>query len=57
MSYMAREMVAVALRPEDIPPGTCKLGKVGDKEVAIYNVDGQFYANPERMHARWWAVM
>ena len=44
MSYMAREMVAVALRPEDIPPGTCKLGKVGDKEVAIYNVDGQFFA-------------
>lgn len=32
------------LLTDDIPPGTCKLGVVGDKQVAIFNVDGQFYA-------------
>ena len=32
------------LLASEIPPGTCKLGLVGDKQVAIFNVDGQFYA-------------
>jgi nitrite reductase/ring-hydroxylating ferredoxin subunit len=32
------------LLADDIPPGTCKLGTVGDTQVAIFNVDGQFYA-------------
>jgi nitrite reductase/ring-hydroxylating ferredoxin subunit len=33
-----------ALRAEDVPPGTCIKGMLGGKEVAIFNVDGQFYA-------------
>ena len=33
-----------ALRVADIPPGSCKTGWVGDKEVAIFNVDGTLYA-------------
>jgi len=32
------------LMASEIAPGTCKLGVVGDMQVAIFNVDGQFYA-------------
>ena len=32
------------LRAEDIPPGTCRLGYVNGKPVAIFHVDGEFYA-------------
>src|SRR5438552_12678957 len=32
------------LRAEDIPPGTCKVGMVGGRQVAVFNVGGQFYA-------------
>ena len=32
------------LKAEDVPPGTCKTGYVDGREVAIFNVDGQFYA-------------
>ncbi len=32
------------MRAEDIPPGTCKMGWVGEKTVAVFNIDGQFYA-------------
>ena len=33
-----------ALRAEEVPPGTCVKGMLGGKEVAIFNVDGQYYA-------------
>ena len=33
----------VATRGE-IPSGTCKSVELGDKTIAIYNVDGDFYA-------------
>jgi nitrite reductase/ring-hydroxylating ferredoxin subunit len=32
------------LMAADIPPGTCKTGRVGGKDVAVFNVDGEFYA-------------
>jgi nitrite reductase/ring-hydroxylating ferredoxin subunit len=32
------------LMASEIAPGTCKLGAVGKMQVAIFNVDGQFYA-------------
>jgi 3-phenylpropionate/trans-cinnamate dioxygenase ferredoxin component len=32
------------LMANEIAPGTCRIGTVGDKQVAIFNVDGQFYA-------------
>lgn len=32
------------LRAEDVPPGTCRIGNVDGRELAIFNVDGQFYA-------------
>lgn len=39
-------------RTQDIPPGTCKIGWIGDKEVAIFNVGGEFYATqPHCTHA------
>lgn len=41
---MDRTAKGAPLRADDIPPGTCRLGWVGDKEVAIFNVDGQLYA-------------
>jgi nitrite reductase/ring-hydroxylating ferredoxin subunit len=33
-----------ALRAEDVPPGSCVKGMLEGREVAIFNVDGQFYA-------------
>jgi 3-phenylpropionate/trans-cinnamate dioxygenase ferredoxin component len=33
-----------ALRADEIAPGTCMTATAGGKEVAIFNVDGQFYA-------------
>jgi nitrite reductase/ring-hydroxylating ferredoxin subunit len=41
---MGRQPHARGLRLGDIPPGTCKLGRVTGKEVAIFNVDGKLYA-------------
>lgn len=32
------------LQVSDIPPGTCKTATVNGIEVAVFNVDGQFYA-------------
>src|SRR5436190_18911574 len=32
------------LKADDIPPGTCHSGYVDGRAVAIFNVDGQFYA-------------
>jgi nitrite reductase/ring-hydroxylating ferredoxin subunit len=37
------EFQAVA-RVDDVPPGTVKQVAVGEEEIAIANVDGQFYA-------------
>src|SRR5262245_50243531 len=33
-----------ALAADDVPPGHCAEAAVGGKPVAIYNVDGTFYA-------------
>ncbi len=41
---MDKQKDASDLRPGDIPSGSCKLGKVEGKEIAIFNVDGQLYA-------------
>ncbi len=35
--------VSVA-RPQDIPPGEARAYVVGDREVAVFNQDGTFYA-------------
>src|SRR5438270_1731105 len=32
------------LSVSEVPPGTCKIAQVGGEDVAIFNVDGQFYA-------------
>jgi 3-phenylpropionate/trans-cinnamate dioxygenase ferredoxin component len=31
-------------RAEEIEPGRCKVVPLGDTDVAVFNVDGQFYA-------------
>jgi nitrite reductase/ring-hydroxylating ferredoxin subunit len=41
---MGRQPVGRGLRIADIPPGSCKPGKVGGENVAIFNVDGKLYA-------------
>jgi nitrite reductase/ring-hydroxylating ferredoxin subunit len=41
---MAAKNNAQPLQASEVPPGTCKTASVGGKEVAIFNVDGQFYA-------------
>ncbi len=43
MSDAGGEFVAVA-RADDVAPGTAKTVVVGDREVALFNVDGTFYA-------------
>jgi nitrite reductase/ring-hydroxylating ferredoxin subunit len=38
------QLVTVA-RAEDVPPGSARVVKAGDdRELALYNVDGEFYA-------------
>ena len=32
------------LQADSIAPGSCALGRVGEEEVAIFNVDGTLYA-------------
>jgi nitrite reductase/ring-hydroxylating ferredoxin subunit len=41
---MAMPEFVEAARVEQIPPGTGTTVKIGDKEVAIFNVDGDVYA-------------
>jgi nitrite reductase/ring-hydroxylating ferredoxin subunit len=41
---MVKHTGVTPMRASDIPPGTCKLGHVNNKEVAIFNIDGKFYA-------------
>jgi nitrite reductase/ring-hydroxylating ferredoxin subunit len=40
---MAENLVPVCAAA-DIPPGTVKSFEVGDERVALYNIDGTFYA-------------
>jgi nitrite reductase (NADH) small subunit len=37
------QLVTVA-RAEDVPPGSARVVKAGDHDLALYNVDGEFYA-------------
>jgi nitrite reductase (NADH) small subunit len=37
------QLVTVA-RAEDVPPGTARVVKAGDRDLALFNVDGQFCA-------------
>lgn len=59
MDESATPTAAPALAPNqfrqaDIAPGQIGLVHVGDQRVAIYNVDGTFYATEERcVHAGW----
>ena len=33
-----------ALKAADVPPGTCRRAYVSGKEIAVFNVGGEFYA-------------
>ena len=37
------QLVTVA-RMEDVPPGTARTVRAGKRELALFNVDGKFYA-------------
>jgi nitrite reductase (NADH) small subunit len=41
------QLVTVA-RAEDVPPGTARVVKAGDRDFALFNVDGEFYATQGR---------
>src|SRR5262245_6891705 len=41
---MANSDQIQALSPSDVAPGTCHKAYVQGKEIAIFNVDGHFYA-------------
>jgi nitrite reductase (NADH) small subunit len=41
------QLVALA-RVKDVPPGTARAIKAGDRELALFNVDGEFYATQGR---------
>lgn len=45
---MQRNRAGGGIRAADVPPGSCALGRVGNEEVAIFNVDGQFYATQNK---------
>ena len=36
--------LATVARVNDVPPGTARVVKAGDRELALFNVDGTFYA-------------
>jgi nitrite reductase (NADH) small subunit len=37
------QLVTVA-RVDEVPPGTARIVRAGERELALYNVDGDFYA-------------
>ncbi len=41
---MMKQLANSPMMAADIPPGTCKTGRVNGKDVAVFNVDGEFYA-------------
>ncbi|HEX8221040.1 MAG TPA: non-heme iron oxygenase ferredoxin subunit [Chloroflexia bacterium] len=45
---MDRQKPGVGLKAADVPPGSCGLVKLGSEEVAVFNVEGQFYATQNR---------
>jgi nitrite reductase/ring-hydroxylating ferredoxin subunit len=45
---MDRQKAGGGLKADGIPPGSCGLGRVGTEEVAVFNVDGQFYATQNK---------
>jgi nitrite reductase/ring-hydroxylating ferredoxin subunit len=50
----ARVLTQNQFRLDDIAPGQIGLVRVEDQRVAVYNVDGVFYATEERcVHAGW----
>ena len=41
---MMKQSINSPMMAADIPPGTCMTGRVDGKDVAVFNVDGEFYA-------------
>jgi nitrite reductase (NADH) small subunit len=41
---MATRELATVARADDIPPGTAHAVTAGEREIALFNVDGTFYA-------------
>ncbi len=41
---MYRQRGGSGIRAGDIPPGSCVMLRASTQEIAIFNVDGQFYA-------------
>jgi nitrite reductase (NADH) small subunit len=45
--------LSVVARAKDVPPGTSRVVKAGDRELALFNVGGVFYATQaECLHLR-----
>lgn len=42
---MAVEQLVTVARAEEVPPGSARIVTAGDRELALYNVDGRFYAS------------
>src|SRR5438067_1275557 len=53
---MARAEFRNVARVEDIPPGTIKAVEVDEQELAIANVDGEFFAAHEELEDAWRAA-
>src|SRR5438046_2860333 len=41
---MATNDDIAALKTSEVPPGTCRLAYAKGQQIAVFNVDGQFYA-------------
>ena len=45
---MAVGQLFTVARVEDVPPGTARAFKASDRELALFNLDGEFYATQGR---------
>jgi nitrite reductase (NADH) small subunit len=45
---MATGQLVVVARADEVPPGTARIVRAGDVELALYNVAGSFYATQSR---------
>jgi nitrite reductase/ring-hydroxylating ferredoxin subunit len=41
---MAVGQLTTVARADDVPPGTARVVRVGERELALFNVDGTFHA-------------
>src|SRR5260370_41725609 len=44
-------------RPKDVPPGQAAAFTIEGQKIALFNVEGTYYANRRHLHAPWRTVV